>query len=212
MNFTVEVLADVLPYAPLPWLKEVVRQLPLAGFTTPEKVASFIAQVAHESREFTHLEENLNYSAERMTQVWPRRFKTPEPEVESAIPYESALPYAHNPELLANYVYANIIGNGDELSGDGWRYRGRGPIQLTGKCNYSACEESTGLPLINAPDILLEPEYGIQSALWYWEVNKLGRFDTDKDVRLETRAINRGELGLAQRQSYFDRCYAELIA
>jgi putative chitinase len=200
MNPSVEKLSTIFPLAPIVWIEECVKQLPAAGLNTPEKFSSFMAQVAHESREFTALSENLNYSAARMTQVWPIRFPT----------IESAEPYAHRPESLANHVYANRMGNRSEQSGDGWRYRGRGPVQITGRKNYYTCQNDTGLGLIDNPDLLLTPAAGIRSALWFWEANRLNRYDSDTDVRLETRAINGGETGLKLRQSYFDHCLEAL--
>lgn len=168
---------------------------PKAGIDSPTEFASFLAQLAHESVEFTHLEENLNYSAIRLMQVWPRRFPT----------MVVAETYAHDPQRLANLVYANRIGNGGPETGDGWRYRGRGPIQLTGRGNYANCGQAIGEDLLRYPDYLLKPSVGIEAACWYWLFKDLDVYDDDEDVRAETKLINGSDLGLAARQNYFNR-------
>ena len=194
MNLTVSVLRTALPKAPLSWLEAIATELPKHGFDTPNEIASFLAQCAHESKEFTDLEENLNYSAERLMVVWPKRFPS----------YEIAQRYEHVPERLANYVYANRNGNGDEASGDGWRFRGRGPIQLTGRRNYAACGADIGEGLLVVPDLLLTPMVGIRSALWFWKITNLDKLDDDRDVKVETLRINGGETGLDHRQHLFN--------
>lgn len=202
MNFTTSILRTALPKAPLPWLEAIVAVLPNYGVDTPHEIASFLAQCAHESSEFTILEENLNYSAERLMVVWPKRFPS----------YEIAQRYEHVPERLANYVYANRNGNGDEASGDGWRFRGRGPIQLTGRRNYAACGDDIGQGLLVVPELLLTPVVGIQSALWFWKITNLDKFDDDRDVKVETRLINGGENGLEHRQRLFNHILRHLEA
>lgn len=191
----IEQLEKIMTHAPRPWLEELAKQMPGAGISTNEEQASFVAQLAHESAEFTQLEENLSYSAQRLVQVWPKRFAT----------VDVAAPYSRNPEKLANLVYANRLGNGDIDSGDGWRYRGRGPIQLTGANNYILCGRGIGAALFSNPDLLLTPEIGIKSACWYWTVKGLNKLDDDNDVTAETKIINGGTNGLAQRQAYYDR-------
>ena len=190
----IEKLRQALPKAPVPWLKAAIDECPKAGIDTPNELASFLAQCAHESKEFTQLEENLNYSAKRLMAVWPKRFPT----------LEFALKYEHNSILLANYVYANRMGNGDEASGDGWHWRARGPIQITGADNYKLLQKGTGLEVIAHPDILLTPIPGIISACWYWKTHNLDAVDDDADVRIETRRINGGETGLNDRQNLFN--------
>lgn len=194
MNLTADALQQTMPRAPRAWLDVMATELPKWGIDMPYEVASFVAQIAHESVDLTHLEENLNYSAERLMQVWPRRFPS----------FEIAQKYERMPEKLANYVYANRLGNGEEASGDGWRYHGRGPIQLTGRRNYAACGANLGEDLLGNPGLLLTPVVGIQSALWFWRSNNLDELDDDADVRLETRRINGGETGLVHRQAAFD--------
>ena len=204
MNLTVSALRAVLPRAPAPWLAIAIEQMPTYGIDTQHEVASFLAQVAHESVEFTRLEENLNYSAARMAQVWKRFAANPdEKDLAKRQPNDLALRYQHNPEALANYVYARRMGNGDESSGDGWRHRGVGPIQITGKYAQTACAKDLGIPLSRFHDELTRPFNGIRSACWYWKTYDLDAVDDDDDVRLDTRRINGGETGLAERQRYF---------
>lgn len=202
MILTPALLQATMPKAPAAWISVMADELPKHGIDTPLEVASFIAQIAHESRELTHLEENLNYSAERLMVVWPKRFTS----------YEIAQRYEHVPERLANYVYANRMGNGEEASGDGWRFRGRGPIQLTGRRNYAACDADIKAGLLVVPDLLLTPSVGIRSALWFWKLMNLDEVDDDRDVKVETRRINGGETGVVERQRYFNHCLRILEA
>lgn len=152
--------------------------------------AHFVAQVLHESGGLRWLEENLSYSAERLTAVWPKRFPNA----------DRARPYARNPEKLANYVYAGRMGNSEP--GDGWKYRGRGLIQITGRSNYELVQELTGMPVVEAPDMLAEPEPALMSALAWW-----GESVPDAErlsVAQVTRRVNGGANGLADRQRLFD--------
>ena len=189
-----------MPRAPRAWLEALADEMPRWQIDTATEIASFVAQLAHESVELTRLQENLNYSAERLMQVWPKRFPT----------MELARAYARNPQKLANFVYSGRMGNGPAESNDGWRYRGRGPIQLTGRNNYRACGEGIGAPLLEHPDLLLTPTAGIRSACWYWVSRGLDALDDDTDVRAETRAVNGGTHGLLDRQRYFDIAFAAL--
>ena len=196
----IEKLKLALPRAPIPWLTAAIEECPKAGIDTPHELASFLAQCAHESTDFTRLEENLNYSAERLMVVWPKRFPS----------FEIASKYEHSSQRLANYVYANRMGNGDEASGDGFRFRGRGPIQITGRRNYTACD--IGFPITVDPDALFLPIPGIKSAIWFWKLMNLDEVDDDKDVRVETRKINGGENGLVERQKLFNHILKYLEA
>ena len=203
----IEKLKQALPKAPVAWLIAAIEECPKAGITTPNELASFLAQCAHESREFTRLEENLNYSANRLMFVWPKRFPT----------LEFALKYEHNPQHLANYVYDDANRGpksklGNIHPGDGWRYHGRGPIQITGFDNYKLLQKETGLEVIARPDILLTEIPGIISACWYWKNHNLDAVDDDKDVRVETRWINGGEIGLKERQNLFNHILMYLEA
>lgn len=200
-------LHDVMPAAPMEWLAALVRELPSSGIDTPNEIASFIAQIAHESSELTRLEENLNYSAERLMVVWPRHFPS----------YEIAKKYEHDSQRLANYVYDDTNRSeksklGNIWPGDGWEYHGRGPLQLTGRTNYTQCGDDIGVNLVTHPELVLTPPTGIQSALWYWRVRGLDAVDDDTDVRIDTRRVNGGENGLVNRQAYFNRCLKLLEA
>lgn len=188
-----------MPRAPEAWLIPILEIPQRYGIDTPNELATFCAQLAVESAELTSLEENLNYSAARLIQVWPKRFPTA----------DAAALYAHAPDRLANFVYAGRMGNGDEASGDGARFKGRGPIQLTGRTNYRHCGQDIGQTLESHPELLLVPAVGIESACWYWRSRGLDRFDDDADARMETRLINGGEHGLMRRQAYLDKALLE---
>lgn len=152
---------------------------------SPRHVAAFLAQMAHESDNFSRFEERLSYSPERLMAVWPRRFPT----------RESTQGYAWQPEALANHVYANRMGNGAPASGDGYKYRGRGPKQITGASNYRRCGVALNLPLIERPELLLIPRYGARSAAWYWEDAGCNDLMDRDDYAGCTRAINGGMTG-----------------
>lgn len=171
------------------WYNALAQLLPDYDINTPMRISHFIAQCAHESGSFKFIEENLNYRAESLVKVWPRLF----PNIEIARQYEK------QPQKIANRAYANRMGNGDEASGDGWRYRGRGLIQLTGKDNYTFFAGSLGIPVEEAADYLATFEGAAQSACFYWEQNKLNRFCDANDVKGLTKAINGGYIGLEDR-------------
>lgn len=199
---SLESLKSVFPRAFSGWLEEALHQMPHYGVDMPNEMATFLAQCGHESNGFTRFEENLNYSTERLMAVWPSRFKSK----------DVADIYAHKPEELANFVYANRYGNGDSMSGDGWRFRGRGAIQLTFRNNYAQCGHDIGEDLLHEPDKLLSPYYGIRAALWYWKSRKLDEVDDDEDQKLDTRLINGGETGLKHRQELADRIRQEVFS
>src|SRR5438874_10983319 len=138
---------------------------------TPPRAAAFLAQIAHESGELQRLVENLNYTAARLCAVWPNRFAT----------IEAARPYEKNPERLANYVYAKRLGNGDGASGDGWRFRGRGLIQLTGRGNYRSCGLAVMLPLEAEPQRLETPEAAALAAAQFWQSRGLNHLADDQN-------------------------------
>lgn len=168
------------------------------GITTPLRVAHFLAQVGHESNSFRSISENLNYSALRLMKIWPRRFPT----------VEIALKYERNPEAIANIVYANRMGNGSPLSGDGWRYRGRGLIQLTGKDNYKKLQDFFDEDFVGNPDLLLQPYWASMSAAWFWRygagINLNVYADRDDIVEI-TKKINGGTHGLEDRRQRLER-------
>lgn len=140
------------------------------AINTPARAAAFLAQTGHESAQFTRLVENLNYSAQGLAIQWKSRFAI-DPNATPPQPNTLALQVARQPQAIANAAYGDRIGN--TLPGDGWRYRGRGLIQLTGKDNYRLCGHAIGLPLVDEPDLLLEPGPAAMAAGWYWDANKL---------------------------------------
>ena len=175
------------------WCSLMNRWFGVYGIVTPKQAAWFIAQCAHESMYFNRLSENLNYSAAALLRVFPRHFRN----------MEEAMEYERNPERIANRVYANRMGNGDERSGDGWKYRGRGVIQLTGRYNYSRFSKHIGYPpILEVPDLVSSKmDLALRAALWFWRENNLNRFvDRDDYVGL-TKAINGGYNGLEHRQA-----------
>jgi putative chitinase len=163
--------------------------------TTPQRQAMFLAQLAHESGSFRFVEENLNYSVEALQRVFKKYFPTD----------ELALMYARQPEKIANRVYANRMGNGEESSGDGWKYRGRGIIQLTGKDNYAAFSLKANNNALLEPDLVAEPELAAMSAGWFWDTNGLNKLSDAGDVRAVTRRINGGFNGLADREAKYNK-------
>lgn len=170
------------------------KVLPKYEIHNKERVAAFLAQCGHESVDFTKLKENLNYSAKGLHATWPKRF----------ISEEAAKPYERNPEKIANRVYGDRMGNGPEASGDGWKYRGRGAIQLTGKDNYTAFSRVVGKNLNETIDYLDTLEGAIESACWFWKKNNLNAISDTKDMDKATRVINGGTLGLAERKQHFE--------
>jgi len=162
--------------------------LKLYQITTRERIACFCAQLAHESGGLTTLQENLNYSEQGLIKTWPNRFDSTNARI-----------YAKNPQKIANKVYANRMGNGDESSGDGWKYRGRGCIQITGKDNYRMLSKDLGIDFIAEPDLLLLPVNAMLSAGWFWDKSKLNAIADRLDHVLLTKRINGGSHGLDQR-------------
>lgn len=189
------------------WLPHVQAALSRFGIESDRQVAGWLAQCAHESGGFAMLEENLNYRAATMAVCWPKRFAEvgldgkPKRDTKGAmLPNKFALALERKPEMIANVVYSSRMGNGPTESGEGWKYRGRGLKQLTGKDNYTRCGQALGLDLVGNPDLLLQPEGAALSAAWFWSVNKCGPLaDADDFVGL-TRRINGGTIGLEDRQ------------
>jgi putative chitinase len=188
---TLNQLKQLVPNAPHinEWHEALDQLLEDYGIDTPQRVAHFIAQCAHESGNFRFIRENLNYSAAGLQGTFRKYFPT----------LELAQQYQRQPERIANRVYANRMGNGDEASGDGWRYCGRGLIQLTGKDNYTFFAGSLGIPVEEAAEYLATFEGAAQSACFFWEQNRLNRFADANDIKGLTRAINGGQIGLEDR-------------
>jgi putative chitinase len=162
-----------------------------SGITTPRRLAAFMGQVAVESGGFTEVEENLNYSAERLCEVWPSRFPS----------LDDAQSYAFAPMRLANYVYANRNGNGDPASGDGWTFRGRGLIQLTGRVNYVAFCGAIKRPVDQATDWVATPEGAADAACWFWSAITANKHADAFDIETITRRVNGGLSSYQQRLS-----------
>lgn len=166
-----------------------------------KRQAAFLAQVSHESGSLKHVEENLNYKAETLSRVWPKIF-----------PPDIAPQYAHNPEAIASRAYANRMGNGDELSGDGWKHRGAGLIQLTGKENQTKCGLYFKVPIDMVPEWLLTPYGASMSAGWFWGVfkglNDLA--DREEFLKLSTKINGKNSQGLPNgwedRVKHWGRC------
>lgn len=184
-----------------PHLHSAMARFGISG--DKDVVAAFLAQIAVESAELNRLDENLNYSAERLMAVWPKRFPT----------LAVANQYARKPHALADFVYANRLGNGSVESGDGYRYRGRGLKQITGKDNYRRCGIALGVDLLANPDYLLTKKGAADSAAWFWSQDKrlsqlavdLPDDDDEEDFKTITKIINGGTTGLEQRRVYWRR-------
>ena len=181
-------------------LSEIPSVMDKFGIKTELRLAHFLAQCAHESGNFTVLKENLNYSAEGLTKVFPKYFPT----------IESTNGYAKNPEKIANKVYANRMGNKNEASGDGYKYSGRGAIQLTGKQNYTLFDDFVPEAIIETPS-LVATKYPLLSAAWFWSRNGLNAIadlgSTDDVVTKITKKVNGGIHGLEDRISKFKKFY-----
>lgn len=192
---TEDLLRVVVPNHPnlAEWVEPIRKACQRFEINTVRRICAFIAQMAHESG-LQAREENLNYSAKRLCEVWPARFPS----------LARAEPYAHSPQALANRVYANRMGNGDEASGDGWRFRGAGPLQITGKANWTAFADAMTMSLDAALAYGRTIEGGVMAAAWFWESNDINRLADTPGVNDETRRINGGEHGLAERRAKFN--------
>lgn len=193
-NFKKEHVASIIGGDSQKWYDALVKVLPKYSINTPERVAMFMAQTGHESGGFKALKENLNYSADSLQKVWPKRFDA-----------KTANTYARNQEKIANKVYADRLGNGPESSGDGFKYRGRGLIQLTGKDNYSAFAKSIGKTLDETVTYCETLEGAIESACYFWSTRKLNEVADKGDVLKATKIINGGTIGLDDRTARYTK-------
>jgi len=193
---TKEQLSKIIPGNPYLdyWYSALERCLPDYDINTPSRVASFLAQCAHESGNFKFLKENLNYKAASLRRVFPKYFP------DDAI----AAQYAGKQEMIANRVYGGRMGNGPEATGDGWKYCGRGLIQLTGKQNYQNFADSIETPVEDIPEYLATFEGAVQSACWFWESNNLNQFADKGDIITMTKRINGGTIGLEDRIKHYN--------
>jgi putative chitinase len=196
VTLTKQQLSELIPGNPYldNWLEALNEILPEYEIDTPKRVAAFIAQCAHESGGFRALKENLNYKAESLVKIFPKYFKT----------LAEATKYAKQPEKIANKIYGGRMGNGPETSGDGFRYCGRGLIQLTGKENYTWFAESLEMEVEDVPEYLQTFEGAVQSACWFWETNNLNQWADKGDILTLTKRINGGTIGLEDRKKHYE--------
>ena len=184
------------------WVDALNETFARFDISTPARQASFIGQCGHECGNFKVLEENLNYRSETLMKLWAKRFPT----------LEIANQYAKNPKKIANMVYSNRMGNRDEASGDGYRFRGRGCIQLTGHANYfhagKACDED----FVMNPDLVATPKYAAMTAGWFWNTHKLNQYADIRDYTMMTKKINGGTIGLNDRIKHINHALEVLIA
>jgi putative chitinase len=188
---------------PEDFAEAVNKILPKYEITGPKRVASFLAQCAHESGGFRLFTENLNYSADALNRVFPKYFKN------AGV---NAQDYHRQPEKIANRVYANRMENGDESSGDGWRYRGRGVIQLTGKYNYTQFSKFVGERLCDLPDLIENiVEICLLTGVWFWDTNNLNSYADNWDIKGQTKRINGGYNGLDDRIEHFHKILTYIV-
>ena len=199
MELSLQQLKQLLPKNPYVdhWHQALSQLLPDYEINTPQRIAAFVAQCSHESAGFTALKENLNYKAVTLRKIFPKYF--PSDDLANA--------YANMPnkqEAIANRVYASRMGNGDEHSGDGYRYCGRGLIQLTGKTNYQSFADSLEMNVEDVPEYLATFEGAAQSACWFWESNNLNQWADKGDIVTLTKRINGGTIGLEDRIKHYE--------
>ena len=181
------------------WAGALTTAMDRFGINTSKRVAAFLAQVAHESDAFSVVIESMNYSAAGLIETWPKHFNT-----------VNAGAYAHNAQAIANFVYGERMGNGDAASGDGWRFRGRGPLQTTGRADYLQCGNALGWDFIGAPDLLIQPRFGALAAGWEWNRGNLNDYADRGDFDGITRIINGGFIGQPDRLERWARAKSAL--
>lgn len=190
---------DISNLIPAEWADVLQPLLSQYGIDTPNRVAGFLSQVDVESAHFTATVENLNYSQEGLVRTFPTHFDS-----------LNAAEYARMPEAIANHVYANRMGNGPEYSGDGWKYKGRGLIQLTGKANYEQFALACGKSLDDTVAYMETKEGAAHSACWFWAQNNLNQFADIGDNLAMCKRINGGTNGLTERHTAYDKYKAAL--
>lgn len=205
LEITSEQLKEIMPSATAENIEKyrpaLNQEMAKFEINTPMRIAHFIAQIAHESGSFRYSSENMNYSAEALKAVFGKYFPTD----------NLAGEYARQPQKIGSRVYANRMGNGDEASGDGWKFRGRGLIQLTGTDNYANCASSIRRDLLGNPDQLADdPNAGVAASGWFWNMRDLNKYADADDVRTITQRINGGFNGLEDREEFLRRAKAVL--
>ena len=196
MELTLQQLKQIIPsnkYTTY-WYEPLQQLLPEYEINSSKRLAAFLAQCAHESSDFTAIKENLNYKAATLQKLFKKYFPTE----------ELAKEFAGKPEKIANKIYANRMGNGSEESGDGYRYCGRGLIQLTGKDNYTNFGDSLEITPEEVTEYLETFEGAVQSACWFWESNKLNQWADRGDILTLTKRINGGTIGLEDRIAHYE--------
>lgn len=202
-NFTEEHLSNCINNHALgDWFAAINDNLPEYGITSVERVAAWLAQMGHESGDFKELKENLNYGAKGLRVTFPKYFPSD----------EMALAYQRQPEKIANRVYGGRMGNGSEETGDGWKYHGRGLIQITGKDNYTHCSNALygDLSLLENPDMLCDMDGAVRSACWFWNSRNLNPLADAGDIVTITKRINGGTIGLDDRTNRWHRALSVL--
>jgi len=182
------------------WVDALNATFTRFNILTPIQQASFIGQCGHECAQFKVLEENLNYRAETLVKIWPKRF----PSLEFAKQYEK------NPRKIANSVYANRMGNRDEASGDGFRFRGRGAVQLTGHASYFHAGQACDVDFVMEPDLVATPQFAAMTAGWFWQTHNLNQYADANNYVLMTKKINGGTIGLEDRIKHINMALAVL--
>lgn len=194
-KFTRDQVRELISNEPDAWYEAMCEVLPLWQINTVERVAGFIAQCGHESGGFKVLSENLNYSADALNKIFPKYF------VKAG---RDAQQYHRQPEKIANVIYANRMDNGDTASGDGWRFRGGGLIQLTGRHNYTKFAEAVEMSIEEAVDYVRTKKGAIDSACWFWDTNGINRYCDSNDIVTMTKRINGGTIGLEDRKKHWE--------
>lgn len=193
------------------WVDHINHYLPMYGINTVNEVSSFLAQVGHESQGLKKLEENLNYSAEGLANTWPHRYRGADHRPNHlAKQIGRTAGKRANRQAIANITYANRMGNGSPESGDGYKFRGRGLLMLTGRVNYFQCGQALRIDLLAKPDYLLMPEISIRSACWFWQARGIDKVDGDVSQLAETRIINGGLIGIRDRERKFSIAHSVL--
>ena len=198
MELTLDQLKQIIPknqYVGY-WHHALAQLLPQYEINTPDRIAAFLAQCAHESGGFVFIKENLNYRWQSLRKVFPKYFPTD----------QLAQQYEKQPQKIANRVYASRMGNGPEESGDGWRFCGRGLIQVTGRDNYSWFAASLQISPEEASEYMETFEGAAQSACWFWESNNLNQWADKRDIVTLTKRINGGTIGLEDRKKHYEHC------
>ena len=198
MELTLDQLKQIIPKNQFVgyWHHALAQLLPQYEINTTDRIAAFLAQCAHESGGFVFIKENLNYKWQSLRKVFPKYFPT------DAL----AQQYEKQPQKIANRVYANRMGNGPEESGDGWRFCGRGLIQVTGRDNYSWFAASLQISPEEASEYMETFEGAAQSACWFWESNNLNQWADKQDILTLTKRINGGTIGLEDRKKHYEHC------